>query len=153
MTASATYIRYLFTDPALSAEYAAWNQPFLADPSDAAASAARTTQTRHLAAAILAAKVATRIADRLTIVTAGWSKQRGDEADAAAPVGSNEWIAKLGAHQHATLTYDGKAANRDAWCRCPEDPETWIRYEQWTARGVEAHGYVCRECRALTQTG
>jgi hypothetical protein len=138
----------------MTAEWEAWSAPFLADPSDEAANAARAAQTRQLAAAILAAPVGAKVG-AMTLVTAGWSRERGDQADAVAGPGSEAWITALGAHEHATLTADGKSANRQAWCECPglNDFENWVRYEGWTARGCEAHGFVCGTCRRLAQTG
>jgi hypothetical protein len=51
-----------------------------------------------------------------------------------------------------TLTEDGRAAHTSGWCQCDDDPE-WVRYERYSVRGREAHGYVCKHCRYLTQTG
>ena len=147
---------------------AEWDAPFLADPSDQAANAARSQLTRDLAAAILAADLfdrermeRTRVGP-MQISTAGWSKERADLADAAAERGSQAWIAALGTHEHATLTSDGRAADRKNWCRCAvtglqQDDGIpageWARYEHWTERGCEAHGFVHSECRQLLQTG
>lgn len=136
----------------LAALRAEWDQPFLADPRDAAANAARTALTRRLAAATLAADLGTRVG-ALTVVAGGWSRERAAQADAAGAAGSPAWYAALGAHEHATLTGDGKAAARHAWCECPESLDRWVRYEGWTAAGCEAHGFVCADCRRLVQTG
>lgn len=139
-----------------------WDAPFLADPSACAAMAARTTLTRELAAAILAAPLydaeagaRTRVGSMI-IAGGGWSKERGDAADAAAEPGTPEWRAALGDHEHATLTADGHGANRGTWCACPNDEvfaDQWIRYEHWTAEGMSRHGYVHSECRRLLQAG
>jgi hypothetical protein len=138
-----------------------WDAPFTAAPADGAASAARGTLTRDLAAAILAADLhdparggRTRVGD-LFIYNAGWSRERAAAADAAAAAGTPEWVAALGTHEHATLTGDGGAAIRDQWCLCGGQPPAadWIRYEHWTARGREAHGFVHRGCRRLIQAG
>ena len=141
---------------------AEWDAPFLAGPSDEAANTARSRLTRDLAAAILAADLfdrermePTRVGG-MQITGAGWSKERADLADAAAERGSPEWIAALSTHEHATLTSDGKSAIRTAWCTCANDDvyaDQWIRYEHWTERGCEAHGFVHSECRRLLQTG
>jgi hypothetical protein len=139
---------------------AEWDAPFLAGPSDAAAMAARSQLTRDLAAAILAAGILdrehatrTQVGD-LVITSAGWSRERGDLAAAKAEPGTPEWIAALGAHDHATLTSDGRGANREQWCCCSEPPfSEWVRYEHWTERGREAHGFVHSECRRLLQSG
>jgi len=130
---------------------AEWDEPFLADPRDEAANAARGDLTRALAAATLAARVGTAVGG-MTVVGAGWSRERGDYADSVAEVGSDAWKAALGSHEDATLTSDGRGAIRDAWCECPA-PGGWVRYEGWTARGCEAHGFVCGGCRRVTQTG
>lgn len=139
---------------------AEWDAPLAAGPRDEVASAARTSLTRTLAAAILAADLLdpvrgdrTQVGD-LFISSAGWSRERAAAADAAAEAGTPEWIAALGTHEHATLTGDGGSANRARWCRCG-DPDVleWVRYEHWTASGCEAHGYVHRECRRLLQAG
>jgi hypothetical protein len=139
---------------------AEWDAPFTADPRDDTASAGRTSLTRDLAAAILAADLydpvrgdRTQVGD-LFINSGGWSREPAAAADAAAAAGTPEWIAALGPHEHATLTSDGGSANRAQWCRCG-DPDVleWVRYEHWTASGCEAHGYVHRECRRLLQVG
>lgn len=138
----------------LAAAYAAWSEPFLADPSDEAACAASAAQTREVAGLLLAAPLRTEVGGMI-IYTGGWSRERADKADAAGEPGSPEWIAALGDHEHATLTGDGRAANRTRWCECEPQPagETWIRYEHWTERGMDRHGFVCPSCRRLTQTG
>jgi hypothetical protein len=138
----------------LASAHAAWSEPFLADPFDEAASAARTAQTREVARLLLAAPLRTKIGG-LVVDTAGWSRERAGKADAAGEPGSPEWIAALGGHEHATLTSDGAAADRTRWCECRPEPggETWVRYEHWTERGRERHGFVCPACRRLTQTG
>ena len=134
--------------------HAAWSAPFLADPRDEAANAARTAQTREVARLLLAAPLRTKVGG-LTVFTAGWSKERADQARAAREAGSPEWFAALGDHEHATLTSDGGAADRWHWCECEPFPagETYVRYEHWSERGMERHGYVCPDCRRLTQTG
>lgn len=139
-----------------------WDAPFLADPRDETANAARTQLTRDLAAGILAADLfdrdrmeRTRVGN-MQIAGAGWTKERGDHADATAEPGSPAWIAALGTHEHATLTDDGKSAIRDAWCTCANDDvyaDQWVRYEYWTEQGMERHGYVHSDCRRLLQVG
>ena len=139
-----------------------WDTPFCGAPSDSTATAARTALSRQLAAAILAAdlldeKAGTRTrVGEMFIASAGWSRERGDAACAAAEPGTPEWRAALGVPEHATLTGDGQGANRGAWCTCPNDEvfaEQWIRYEHWTAAGCERHGFVHSTCRRLLQTG
>lgn len=146
---------------------AEWDSPFLADPSDKTASAARHQLTSELAAAILSAglldavrRERTRVGD-LWLVTAGWSRETSDRASAAGEPGSAGWYAALGRHEHALLTGDGRGANRDRWCLCAtEGPEPdgipaeeWVRYEYWTAEGRERHGFVHGVCRRLLQAG
>jgi hypothetical protein len=138
---------------ALAAAYEGWSYPWLTGPFDDAAMLARPEQTRQLAAMLLAAPLGTEI-DGLVIYAGGWSRERGAEADAAGDAGSLEWLAALGPHEHATLTADGRAAVRDQWCQCASTPAAgWVRYEHWTARGRESHGFVCPACRRLTQAG
>ena len=145
------------TKPVTAAEIsplrAEWDAPFTGDMTDEAISA-RGDLTRELASLILGAQIMTRVGD-LTVVGGGWSKERGDYADATAEAGSAGWIAALGAHENATLTSDGRGANRQAWCECAglNDAAAWVRYEGWTEQGMDAHGFVCGTCRRITQTG
>jgi len=115
---------------------------------------ARLSLTRTLARLILEAPLRTRVGD-LTVYTGGWSRERGQYADSVGEAGSPEWIAALGTHERATLTSDGRAANREQWCQCgePASDAEWVRYEHWTAAGRVAHGFVHSECRRLLQTG
>ena len=147
-------LRTLAPSAELATAFAAWSEPFLADPRDEAASAARTVQTREVARLMLAAPLRTEVGG-LVAETAGWSRERAAEADAAGEAGSPEWFAALGDHEHVTLTGDGRAANRSRWCECRPQPriEAWVRYEHWTERGRDRHGFVCPSCRSLTQTG
>ncbi len=89
----------------------------------------------------------------MVVVSGGWSAEAAAAADAIATPGSAEWLGALGAREHVTMTADGHGASRQTWCQCPERPELWVRYEGWTARGREAHGFVCGSCRKLTQVG
>jgi hypothetical protein len=138
----------------LASLHAAWAAPFLADPRDEAANAARTAQTREVARMILAAPLRTEVGG-LVVFTGGWSKERADQARAAGEAGSPAWFAALGDHEHATLTGDGHAADRWHWCECEPFPAggTWVMYQHWSERGMERHGFVCPDCRRLTQTG
>jgi hypothetical protein len=137
--------------------YNQWDTPFTGDPGDAAAAAARAGLTRRLAAAILAAGLhdatgARTRAGAMRIADAGWSGERS----AAAAAGSPGWRAALGTYEHATLTSDGQEADCGKWCTCPNDDvfaDQWIRYEFWTALGLEKHGYVHSACRQLLQAG
>jgi hypothetical protein len=138
---------------------AQWDAPFTGDAFDTAAWAARSALTRELAAAILAAPLAasrTQVGG-MFIVLAGWSRERDFAVSAVALPGTPEWRAALGPHEHATLTSDGKGANRSKWCTCPNDDvsaaDQWVRYEYWTAEGCERHGFVHSECRRLLQAG
>ena len=87
--------------------------------------------------------------------TGGWSRERGMHADSVAGRGTPEWVVALGDHEHATLTGDGHAAVRSQWCTCLADFPAceWVRYEYWTTRGCEHHGFVHSECRKLLQVG
>lgn len=135
----------------LAALRAEWDAPFLADPADHAANDERGQLTRELAASILAADLMTTVGD-LFITTAGWSRERGDQANSAGKPGSEQWLAALGTPEHATLTADGRHVNRAAWCKCPQNA-AWVRYEYWTAEGCQRHGFVCAGCRRLIQVG
>ena len=150
----ATRLETLAPSARLAWAHAAWSAPFLADPRDEAANAARIAQTREVARLLLAAPLRTEVGG-MVVFTAGWSRERAAKADAAGKPGSEAWFAALGDHEHATLTSDGRAADRARWCECQPEPagETWVRYEHWTGRGVERHGFVCPACRRLTQTG
>lgn len=138
----------------LASLHAAWSAPFLADPHDELANVGRTLLTREVARLLLASPLRTEVGG-LTVFTAGWSKHRADQADAAGEAGSPAWFAALGDHEHATLTSDGHAADRWRWCECKPFPagETWVRYEHWTGQGMDRHGFVCPDCRRLTQSG
>ncbi|MEU3452247.1 hypothetical protein ABZ671_01190 [Micromonospora sp. NPDC006766] len=109
----------------------------------------------HVAQArrILAADLGTTT-DGLVKMHGGWSAETSQRANAAGPAGSDAWRAALGAHEQATLTADGRAAETTRWCACPSvADDEWVRYERWSARGREAHGYVHSGCRALVQAG
>lgn len=84
-----------------------------------------------------------------------WSKETSERAEAAGAPGTAAWRAVLGPHEEAVLTVDGRLANTKEWCRCVTTwpAEAWVRYERWLQRGREAHGYVCPNCRRLTQAG
>lgn len=150
-----TGLKTLAPSAELASAHAAWDAPFLADPFDEAASAARTAETRRVAALLLAAPLRTKVGG-LVVFTAGWSRERAAAANAAGEPGSPAWFAALGDHEHATLTSDGGAADRSHWCQCPNDDvfaDQWVRYEHWTERGMERHGYVHATCRRLLQVG
>lgn len=141
------------TTPAadLTAAYLAWDGPRDGDPFSEADCAARGDQTRQLAALILAAPTGTHIA-HMQKNGGSWDGSAEARADAAGPAGTPEWYAALGAHSQATLTTDGRGARRDAWCRCNTPVTRWVRYEVYTAAGQEAHGFICPDCRSITQT-
>ena len=110
---------------------------------------------QHKARQILAAKVGSTI-EGLVKCHGGWSAETAERAGAVAEPGSPEWYAALGPHETATLTADGRGAETSAWCMTHTHPaDIWVRYERWSARGQEAHGYVCPEstCRHLVQSG
>jgi hypothetical protein len=138
--------------PSLSERYRAWSAPFLADPRDEEANAARTRETRELAAEILGAPAGTKVGP-MTIAAAGWSAETAEAASQAGEPGSPEWTAALGTHEDALLTSDGKPVIRSAGCsHMPAPPgESWIRYEVFTAKGMKIHGYACPRCRRWIQ--
>jgi hypothetical protein len=84
-----------------------------------------------------------------------WAKGTDVLADAIAEPGTPEWLAALGPHTAATLTSDGRGAEPSAWCSHHPPALEWVRYERWSPRGCEAHGYVCprENCRQLVQSG
>jgi len=135
---------------------AAWDEPFTAGPADEKASRDRAQLARYLADVILCSPPRTAVGG-LIIVSAGWSKERGDYADSVADSATDPqgWIAALGRHETAVLTSDGQTAARTGWCACTDaaGPGSQVRYEAWSERGCEAHGFVCAGCRKLTQTG
>ncbi|PZG12988.1 hypothetical protein C1I95_24580 [Micromonospora craterilacus] len=109
----------------------------------------------HIAQAsrILATSVG-QMVDTLIKVHGGWSADAAARADATAEPGTDEWRNALGPHEDATLTADGRPAATGGWCTCPAvGDDEWVRYERWSARGREAHGYVHAGCRALVQAG
>lgn len=132
----------------LADAYDAWDRPYLGDDWSG-----RTAQTTRLAALVLAAPLRTELGS-LVVTSGGWSRERGQQADRAGKPGSDEWLAALGDHEHATLTADGRSAVRDAWCGRPDESgSNWVRYEGWAAAGRVSHGFVCGDCRRLVQTG
>ena len=48
------------------------------------------------------------------------------------------------------MTEDGMMVRRDSFCRCDENPENWIQYRDLM---TGAHGWACKDCRRVTQTG
>ena len=139
---------------ALAAAYGSWSHPWLTGPFDDAAMLARSERTRQLAAECCWPRRWVPRSRAWSSTPAGWSRERGAEADAAGDARSPEWLAALGPHEHATLSADGRAAVRDQWCQCASTPAVgWARYEHWTARGRESHGFVCPASHRLTQAG
>lgn len=108
----------------------------------------------HRAKLILAAPLRAEF-DGLVKDHGDWSIEAGQRADAAGEEGSAEWWAALGPNETATLTSDGRGANPTAWCGHKPPADSWVRYERWSPRGMEAHGYVCPDinCRQLVQSG
>lgn len=53
------------------------------------------------------------------------------------------------------LSADGRSTRTDRWCECVPRPDMdyWVRYERWSSRGREAHGYLCPTCRSILQAG
>lgn len=147
------------TVAALRTMYSNWFEPYTGDVGDGEALTARRADGADLAAAIL--EVGAResqvslysVNGTMSFNGGGWSKDDADRADAAAEPGSDAWKAALGPYRYAILTADGRGAIRDRWCECGVTGERWVQYEVWTAEGRERHGFVCPDCRKLTQTG
>jgi len=108
----------------------------------------------HRAKLILAAPLGATL-DGLIKALGGWSPASVQHVSKAHPEGGKAWYAALGSHEHATLTADGRDAEPSEWCEHKPPAESWVRYERWSARGMEAHGYVCPDidCRHLVQSG
>lgn len=53
----------------------------------------------------------------------------------------------------ALLTEDGRYAEVSAWHDGPVGDDEWVRYERYSARGREGHGYVHAVTRRLVQAG
>jgi hypothetical protein len=106
----------------------------------------------HRAKLILAAPLRTEF-DGLIKAEGTWSKEAGERASKAHPEGGEAWHTALGPHKTATLTADGGGAESSVWCPDSPPADEWMRYERWSARGLEAHGYVCALCRRLVQSG
>lgn len=61
--------------------------------------------------------------------------------------------ARGAAYAGGTYVADGGAADRTSWCSCPSSDDD-IYYEAYSTAGLRtAHGYVCKTCRQITQTG
>jgi hypothetical protein len=117
---------------------------------------------QHVARArdILAARVRATLEtpDGPLIKTVGSrSKKARGRADAAASATTEpeRCHTALGPHEDTILTADGENGRLDSWCTCRPGPEleTWVRYEHWTTVGRVGDGYLCPDCRAITQTG
>lgn len=112
----------------------------------------------HRAKLILAAKLNETIETvngPLIKAYGSWSTDALQRADAAGEPASPEWQEALGPSEATVLTGDGQDARTSAWCGHKPPADTWVRYERWSPRGMEAHGYVCPDinCRQLVQSG
>ena len=65
----------------------------------------------------------------------------------------DEVLAHTATPVEAVLTGDGRYAERNAWHDGPADDAEWVRYERYSARGMESHGFVHGVSRRLVQTG
>lgn len=92
----------------------------------------------------------------LRVSSRSWAEGVGAQLaaaiDADPALDASEWLAARPA-ESVVLTGDALHVDRTAWCagRCG-DPEP-VQYEAWTAAGRTAHGWACRVCRKVTQTG
>lgn len=116
----------------------------------------------HRTRQILAAPVGPALVDTpdgpLIKMYGGWSKETAQRPGVQEAFDRNDMAAAeaiLGSEDEALLTSDGRDARTRDWCRCDPYPvmEEWVRYERYSPRGREAHGYVCPTCRRLTQSG
>lgn len=63
-----------------------------------------------------------------------------------------------GSPDEVILTTDGRHYRRDGqWCACQRgdlhDMHSEVYFERWTKQGREAHGWLHRVCRRVTQSG
>lgn len=121
---------------------------------------------RHIARAreILALPVGATVASidgALIVCQRDWSNAASDTPACLAARAAGDvdaYRAALGPAEQAVLTADGRDAVR-TWCTCyrpADDDESWkthIRYEVWSAVGRDAHGWLCRGCRRIAQSG
>lgn len=120
---------------------------------------ATTTRPAHVARAlaILATPCRTRVdtPDGPLIVSLRIDLEETPAAMLALAAGDVEGFRDaLGPAREAMLTSDGRPRG-NSFCQCADAPaaSTWFRYERYSARGREAHGYGCTKCRGITQTG
>lgn len=145
------------TTDALTAAHEAWSAPFVLSTDgrfDDELFAARTVQTRELAAMILARRCGGKVGG-LTVAQAGWSAEASRRADEVIDRKGTvaEMRAVLGSYDEVTLTGDGRGVVRELDRTCNPPASTWVRYEAWTEAGRVAHGFACPGCRHITQTG
>lgn len=91
----------------------------------------------------------------LVVVGRTWDKEAGARAETLVNPTFEEYTEALGTAKEATLMSTGGGhPNTHEWCNCHGGSSAhWVRYERWSERGQEAHGYVCPNCWKLTQTG
>lgn len=83
-----------------------------------------------------------------------WSREAAARAEPVRDQGIDAYCAALGAHTTAELSADGRLPYLSAWCKClTVRPTDWVRYERYSERGREGHGYVHAACRYIVQTG
>ena len=71
----------------------------------------------------------------------------------ALDVSVDEVVGHTAAPEQVLLTSDGRYAETHAWHEGPADDAEWVRYERYSARGMESHGFVHGVSRRLVQTG
>lgn len=164
MTTTATQsFRVVFSDGTVEREASDFGTAFIAAlPTDGARVEAQFEGEwlpAHLAFAkqVLAARIGATVETfdgPLTKNSGTWAPGATRRASAVAAEGTEEWarIARTIPHEEATATSDGRGVVTKGWCSCGGGVEQ-VRYERWSARGREAHGFVCKTCRSLTQTG
>lgn len=91
--------------------------------------------------------------DGLTVAARHWPQGVMDAAGQERIVAGELVDDVLGTPSEVVLTGDGRAY-WSAWCKCTAVADDhWTRYERWTAKGREAHGYAHTVCRGILQTG
>lgn len=131
------------------------------DPFDDMACRVRPTQAGLNAIGVLSpAQIMARdLGDKYNdMVVSGrsWTKERGDAARETVGPDADwaAWQAALGVPSELLLTGDAGTYDRDGgWCRCEAGHDEWVRFQRWSERGLEGHGFLHAGCRRLLQSG
>lgn len=97
--------------------------------------------------------------DDMIVSNRSWSRKASEAALAAAKDGTpyKEYEELLGRPAEIVLTGDAGPYFQGGWCLCESGTAYtdggWIRFERWTGKGREAHGFIHDKCRKLLQAG